>query len=78
MQIDCSHYYINIYKKHYSMCALRERRLFENENEGDDFIIESNFEEDEDEDFFVYILMYIFDKLIINIFSIFLSISSIN
>ena len=54
------------------MCALRGRRLFENDN----FIIESNF--DEDEDFFVYILIYIFVELMIDNSSIFLSISLMN
>ena len=54
------------------MCALRGRRLFEDEN----FITESNF--DEDEDFFVHILMYILVELMINIFSILLSISSMS
>ena len=53
------------------MCVSQGRRLFENKN--DDFIIESNF--DEDEDFFFHILMYILVKLIIDNFSILLSIS---
>ena len=54
------------------MCVSRKRRLFENE----DFIIESNF--DEDEDFFVHISMYTLVELMINIFPTLLSISSIN
>ena len=54
------------------MCALRGRRLFKD----DDFIIESNF--DEDENFFAYIFVYIFIELIINNFSILLSFSSMS
>ena len=60
------------------MCNFRERRLFEGGggDEGDNFIIESNF--DEDEDFFVYISVYIFIKLMIDNFSTLLSISLMN
>ena len=76
MQIDYSHHYANTYKKHHPVCVLRERRLSENENENDDFIIKSDF--DEDEDFFVHIPMYILIELMINIFPTLLSISSIN
>ena len=76
MQVDCSHQYINIYKKHHFICVPRGHRLFENEDEDDDFITESNF--DKDEDFFIYILVYILVELIINIFSTLLSISSMN
>ena len=65
---------MNIYERHHSACAPRGRRLFE--NEGDDFIIESDF--DENENFFIYILIYILIELIIDNFSIFLSFSSMS
>ena len=65
---------MNIHKKHHPACVSRKRRLFEDEN--DDFIIESDF--DENEDSFVYILIYILVKLIINNLLTFLSFSSMN
>ena len=58
------------------MCVFRGRRLFEDGGGGDDFIIESNF--DEDEDFFVHIFVYILVELMIGISSTLLSISSMN
>ena len=54
------------------MCAFRGCRLSEN----DHFIIESNF--DEDEDFFIHIFIYTLIELMINISSTLMSISSIN
>ena len=62
--------YINVYEKYHSVCVPRERRLFEN----DDFIIESDF----DEDFFIYISVYILVELMIDNLSTLLSVSSMN
>ena len=78
MQIDCPHHHIykHSWGGHHPAYVLRGRRLFEDEGCDDDFIIESDF--DEDKDFFAHIFVYIFIKLMIGNFSIFLSFSSMN
>ena len=65
-------YYIDAYEGRHLMCAPRGCRLSENGY----FIIESNF--DEDENFFVYIPVYILIELMIDMFSTFMSASSMN